>query len=81
MSLKLGYENASKKTMLKDSYHQVVLIQMVEASIRISKNSSQVSKRTLFPHTLARTCTVHNVQGITLTTTVVSLELVKQRTF
>ena len=35
--------------MLKDSYalnHQVVPIQMVEATIKISKNSSQTFKRT-----------------------------------
>ena len=41
----------------------------------------QTFKRTQFPPTFAWACTVHKVQGLTLSTTAVSLELVKQRTF
>ena len=41
----------------------------------------QTFKRTQFPPTFTWACTVHKVQGLTLSTTVVSLELVKQRTF
>ena len=54
---------------------------MVEANIRISKHSSQSFKRSQFPLTHACACAVHKFQGHKLSTTVVSLELVKQRTF
>ena len=76
--LKLDDKNAGKKAMLKDSYalnHQVLPVQMVEANIKISKNSSQRFKRTQFPLTLTWACTVSKVQGLTLSTIVVSFEL------
>ena len=84
MYLKLNDENAGKKVMLKDSNslnHKVVSIRKVEANIKISKNSSQKFKITQFPLILTWAWTVQNVQGLALSTTIVSLELVKQRTF
>ena len=62
MCLKLDDENAGKNAMLKDSYalkHQVVSIQIVEPNAKICKYSLQAFKRTQFPLTLARTCTLH----------------------
>ena len=54
---------------------------MVETNIKISKNSSRTFKRTQFLLILAWVCNAHKVQGLTLSATVVFLELVKQRTF
>ena len=54
--MKLDDESTGKKAMLKDLYvlnHQVVPIQIVEANIKISKNSSQTFERTQFPLALA----------------------------
>ena len=62
--LKLDDENAGKRVMLKDSYalnHQVVLTQMVEENIKISKNSLQTLNEAQFSLTLAWPYSVHNV--------------------
>ena len=62
--LKLDDENAGKRVMLKDLYvlnHQVVLTQMVEENIQISKNSSQTLKEAQFSLILAWAYSVHNV--------------------
>ena len=82
--LTLDYENSGKKTMLKNSHalnHQVVPIQMPEIKIRISKKTLHTFKKAQFPMTLAWACTVHKVQGLLLSITDISLDLVKQRIF
>ena len=57
-------------------------IQRIETIVIISKNSSETFRRTQFPLTLAWTYTVHKVQGLSLlNSTVVSLGLIKQRSF
>ena len=54
---------------------------MHEVNTKISKKLSQTFKRTQFPLTLSEACTVQKVQGLTLSRIVLSMELVKQRTF
>ena len=66
----------------KTSKYKVVPIQRIEANIIITKNYSKTFKRTQFPLTLVWACTVHKVRDLTLlSSTVVSLELIKQRSF
>ena len=83
--IKLDDQNAGKNAMSKDLYtskYKVVPIQRIETNVIISKNSSETFKRTEYPLTLAWKCTVHKVQGLSLlNSTVVSLELIKQRSF
>ena len=63
--------------------HKVVRIEPVLAKIKIrpGKASSPEIQRVQFPITLAWTCTVHKVQGLTLERVVISSELIKQRAF
>ena len=81
----LDDQNAGKNATSKDLYaskYKVVPIQRIEANVIISKNSSEIFKRTQFPLTLAVACIVHKVQCLTLlNSTVVSLELIKQKSF
>ena len=79
----LDDKDAGKETMSKELHttkYKVVPLQIIDANIIISKISSQILKTTHFPLTLACACTVHKVQDLTLlNSTVVSLELIKQK--
>lgn len=64
-----------KNATLKDPYarkHKVVLIQKVEANIKINKHL-ETFKRSQFSLTIAWTCTFHKVQRLTLHATFVCL--------
>ena len=54
-----------------------------ETSIYLNKykTTSPAIKRTQFPVVLSWACTVHKVQGLSLTSAVVSFDLEKQRSF
>ncbi|XP_028405223.1 ATP-dependent DNA helicase PIF1-like [Dendronephthya gigantea] len=86
--IKFDYPNAGKNLLNTTSNllareHQVVPIEpvLVKIKIRPGKPSSPEIQRVQFPVTLAWACTVHKVQGLTLDEVVVSMELVKQRSF
>ena len=62
--------------------HQVVPVNKVESHISLTrKNNLHMISRTQFPLTLAYTCTIHKVQGLTIPNTVVVLDLRKQKSF
>ena len=74
------------KRMNSDAFgkqHLWVPIEKTEVDIKIksSKTSSPVTKKTQYPLLLAWACTVHKVQGLSLTQVVVSFQLLKQRPF
>lgn len=58
--------------------NNIVPIIRIEAKIPISMNGGSTSHRTQFSLILAFACTVHKVQGLTLLSTVVCLELNRQ---
>ena len=79
--LKLDDEKAGKNTILKDPYaskHKLILNRKIETNIKINKSPSKTFERDQIPLTLAWACTIQEAQGLTLHTTVVSLQLVKQ---
>ena len=53
----------------------------VDSKIKSSKTFSPAIKRTPYPVTLELTCTMHKVQGLSLTQIVASFQLFKQRQF
>ncbi|XP_057310673.1 uncharacterized protein LOC130648634 [Hydractinia symbiolongicarpus] len=59
----------------------LVPIIRTEAKIPINKNFSSYILRSQFPLTLAYSCTIHKVQGLTLPNIVFSFQLHKQRSF
>ena len=74
--LKMNSENFAKQ-------HSWVPIEKATINIKIksSKSSSPVIKRTQFPLMLAWACSVHKVQGLSLSKIVVSFQLMRQRNF
>ena len=83
--VKLDDENAVKEAISKNVYltkHRVVPIKRIVANIIISKNSSQNFQKNLISIDLSVDLHIHKVQGLTLlNSTVVSLELIKQRSY
>ena len=83
--VKLEDKNAGKKAMPNNLYatkYKVAPTQRIDANIIINKNSFQIFKKTQFPLTLTPAWTIHKVPSLTLlNSTVVSLELIKQRLF
>ena len=63
--------------------NRVLPIKPIVAKIKLNpgKRSSPEIQRLQFPLALARACTVHEVQGLTLNKIVISFELFKQRSF
>ena len=81
-----GDSKAGLKQMTSDAFgkqHLWVPIDKTEVGIKnkSSKTSSPVIKRTQYPLMLPQACTVHKVQGLSLTQIVVSFQLLKQRQF
>ena len=86
--MKFDDSNAGKETIRKsaDPYateNNVVPLLPVISKIKVKNNrsSSPEIKRTEFPLTLAWACTIHKVQGLTLSKVVFSFELFNQRQF
>ena len=83
--VKLDDKHAGKKAMpnnLNATKYKVAPTQRIDANIIINKNSFQIFKKTQFPLTLTPAWTIHKVPSLTLlNSTVVSLELIKQRLF
>ena len=82
--LKLDDTKAGLKAKNCDKFttrNNVIPIERSAADIPISKYSNIYVKRSQFPLMLAWACTIHKVQGLTLQTVGISLELLKQRNF
>ena len=81
--IKFDDSKAGLKRMTSDAFgkqHLWVPIEKTEVDTKIksSKTSSPVIKRTQHPLTLTWACTVHKVQGLSLTQIAVSFELLQQ---
>ena len=64
-------------------HNDAVPIERITLDIKtnVKKDASPVIKRTQFPLTLSWACTVHKVQGLSLSQVAVSFDLIKQRCF
>ena len=71
--------------MCSDFYsntHQVIPINRIESNISLTrKNNLHTTSRTQFPLMLAYACTIHKVEGLTVPSTVVVLDIKKQKSF
>ena len=76
-----GLIDRSNNSFAKEN--KVVPIECILARFKVkpAKASSPEIQRVQFPITLAWTCTVHKVQGLTLDNVVISFDLFKQRSF
>ena len=54
---------------------------LAKIRVRLGKGSSPEIQRIQFPLSLAWACTIHKVRGLTLQTVVISLQLIKQKSF
>ena len=86
--IKFDDESAGLKTIRKsgDLYamenHAVPIVPVVaKIKVKTSRPSSSEIQRTQYPLALAWACTIHKVQGLTLSTVVFSFELYKQKQF
>ena len=86
--IKFDDESAGLGTIRKsgDLYamenHTVPIVPVVaKIKVKTSRPSSSEIKRTRYPLALAWACTIHKVQGLTLSTVVFSFELYKQKQF
>ena len=86
--IKFDDESAGLETIRKsgDLYaiqnHAVPIVPVVaKIKAKTSRPSSSEIQRTQYPLALAWACTIHNVQGLTLSTVVFSFELYRQKQF
>ena len=86
--IKFDNESAGLETIRKsgDLYamenHAVPIVPVVaKKKVKTSRPSSSEIQRTQYPLALAWACTIHKVQGLTLSTVVFSFELYKQKQF
>ena len=83
--IKFDDEKAGLKAMNSDNFarqQQLVPISKHEVSFGLRKNKAQPGiKRTQFPLTLSWACTVHKVQGLSLSKGVISFTLNRQKAF